>query len=140
MSFREKIAWAAFVTTVLAWGGYFAVVIVRIGQGGGHDPALFWLFVAATVAQIVLLAAVAALSAMMAPADARAAPDERDRAVSLRASAIAYFAVLVALVGVIAWLHLGLHGTGIIFALIGVFILGEAVRFGAKAIGYRIGG
>ncbi len=140
MSFREKIAWASFVTTVLAWGAWFAVVIVRLDQGGGHDPSLFWLFIAATVAQVVLMAAVAAVSAMMAPADARAAVDERDRAVGQRASAVAYFVVLVGIAGIVVWLHLGLHGVGTIFALIGLFILGEAVRFGAKAIGYRIGG
>lgn len=140
MSFREKIAWAAFVTTVLAWGAYFTVVAVRVAQGGGHDPTLFWLFVAATVAQAVLMAAVATISAMLSPADAHAAPDERDRAVAQRASAVAYAAVLVALVGVIVWLHMGLHGVATIFALIGVLILGEAVRFGAKAIGYRVGG
>jgi hypothetical protein len=36
-------------------------------------------------------------------------------------------------------MHVGLYGTNVIFALIGVFILGEAVRFGTKAIGYRFG-
>jgi hypothetical protein len=140
VSFREKIAWAAFVTTLLAWGGYFAVVIAHAARGDTHDPLLFWLFVAAVLAQTVLMVAVAIVSAILAPGDAQAARDERDRRIGQRASALAYGVVLVAIAAVIVWLHLGLHGTDTIFALIGVFILGEAVRFGAQALGYRTGG
>lgn len=140
MSFREKLAWAAFVTTLLAWGAYFTVVILKAMNGGTHDPMLFFLFIAATVAQAAMMGAVAAVSAVMSPGEANARADERDRLLGQRASGIAYFVVLVAICAVIVWLHLGLRGTNIIFALIGVFILGEAVRFGAKAIGYRIGG
>jgi hypothetical protein len=137
MAFREKIAWAAFITTLIAWGGYFAFVVLRASQGGSHDPMLFWLFVAATLAQAVMMAAVATVSAIRAPREANLPPDERDRLVGQRASALAYGVVLVAIAAVIVWLHVGLRGTNVIFALIGVFILGEAVRYGAKAIGYR---
>ena len=138
VSFREKIAWAAFVTTLLSWGAYF-VAVVATPEGASRGPTLFFLFVAAAGAQAVLIAATAAICAIMAPGEAHAAPDERDRALGQRASAIAYGVVLVAIAGVIAWMHVGLRGTNVIFALIGVFILGEAVRFGAKALGYRIG-
>lgn len=140
MSFREKIAWTAFVTTILAWGGYFTIVVLKAMEGGTHDPMLFFLFIAATAAQALLMGAVAAVSALAAPGDAHASPDERDRRIAQRASGIAYGVVLVAIVAVIAWMHVGLRGTNVIFALVGVFILGEATRFGAKAIGYRVGG
>lgn len=139
MSFRERIAWAAFVTTVIAWGGYFAVVIAWAARGG-HSVMLLWLFIFAAVAQAVLLGATAAFSAIRSSGDAHAPADERDRSINRRASATAYTAVLIAIAAVIVWLHLGLHGTGTIFALIGVFILGEAVRFGTQAISYRVGG
>jgi len=140
MSFREKIVWAAFVTTLLVWGGYFVVVVLKITNGTGHDPSLFWLFVGGTVAQAAMMAAVAAISALMAPGDAKAAPDERDRLLGQRASGVAYFVILVAIAAVIFWMHVGLRGTNVVFALIGVFILGETVRFGTKAIGYRMAG
>ena len=136
MSFRERIAWVAFMTTLLTWGAYFTVVVTR-PDSASHDSTLFFLFIAAAAAQAVLLGAAAAVSALMAPGEATAAPDERDRMLGQRASAIAYGVVLVAITAVIAWMHVGLGGTDVIFALIGVFILGEAVRFGAKAIGYR---
>ncbi|MEO5938079.1 MAG: hypothetical protein ABIQ43_03615 [Sphingomonas sp.] len=140
MAFREKMVWASFVTTLLVWGGYFGVVIVKAASGDTYGPLLFWLFIAATVAQTLMLTAVAVIAAIMAPGDANAAPDERDRTLGQRASGIAYFAVLVAIAAVIFWMHVGLRGTNVIFALIGVFILGETARFGAKAIGYRVGG
>ena len=140
MSFREKIAWTAFATTLLAWGGYFTIVVLKAVEGSTHDPILFWLFVAATVTQALLMAATAAVSALLSPRDAQAPPDERDRRIAQRASGIAYGVVLVAIAAVIVWMHAGLRGTNVIFALIGVFILGEAVRFGAKAVGYRVGG
>jgi len=57
LSFREKIAWAAFITTLLAWGSYFAVVIMRAANGGTHDPMLFYLFLAATIGQAVMMTA-----------------------------------------------------------------------------------
>ncbi|QDZ07841.1 hypothetical protein FPZ24_10385 [Sphingomonas panacisoli] len=139
MAFREKIVWAAFVTTLLVWGSYFAVVIYKLTVSATHDMLLFWLFIAATVAQAAMMAATAAIAALMAPGDAAAPPDERDRMLGQRASGVAYFVVLLAIVAVIVWMHVGLRGVNVIFALIGVFILGEAVRFGTKAIGYRTG-
>ncbi len=136
MAFREKIAWAAFITTVIAWGGYFAVVVSQSGQSA-HSAYLFWLFVAATGAQAVLMAAAAIIWSIRAPGEANARPDERDRAVGQRATGVAYLIVILALIGVIVWLHFGLHGRNTVFALVGVFMLGEAARFGAQAIGYR---
>jgi fumarate reductase subunit D len=140
LSFREKIAWAAFITTLLAWGSYFAVVITRAANGGTHDPMLFYLFLAATIGQAVMMTAVTTLIAILTPSEANAPRDERDRSIGRRANGAAYLAVLLAIVAVIVAMHVGLHGTNVIFALVGVFILGEAVRFGTQAIGYRIGG
>jgi hypothetical protein len=137
MSYREKIAWVAFLSTVLAWGGYFAVVVHASINGTDDGIWLLWLFLGVTVAQVVMIAAAAIVAAILDPADAQAARDERDHAVNRRASGVAYFALLVGLVAVIAALHVGLHGRGTIFALLGLFMLGEATRFGAQAIGYR---
>jgi hypothetical protein len=140
MSFREKIAWAAFLTTLLAWGGYFAVVVTRgSSDGGHHDPLLFWLFLAAVLGQAVMMTALATVMAILTPREANLPRDERDIAVDRRASGIAYLVVMIGIVGIVVWLHIGLHGTGTIFALAALFIVGEAVRFGAQALGYRVG-
>lgn len=139
MAFREKIAWAAFLTTLLIWGAYFIVVVTRSGEPS-HGVQMFWLFVAATAAQAVMMATATAIWSIRAPGEASARPDERDRAVAQRAAGIAYLVLVLGVIAVIVALHHGLHGPSTVFALIGAFILGEAVRFGAQAIGYRIGG
>ncbi|HEY0624062.1 hypothetical protein [Sphingomonas sp.] len=138
MAFREKVAWSAFLTTLLIWGAYFAVVVAEVGAPA-HGMKMVWLFVAATIAQAVLMGTATAIWAIRAPDEANARPDERDQAVSRRASGIAYLVLVLSVVAVIVGLHLGLHGSGTVFALIGAFILGEAARFGAQAIGYRRG-
>ena len=137
MSFREKCAWAAFVTTVIAWGGYFAFVVRQSILGQDTGATMVVVFIGVTIVQAVAIAITAAVLAVRAPADAQAPRDERDRVIARRASAVAYFAVLLGLTVIITALHLGLHGRGTIFALIGLFMLGEATRFGTQAIGYR---
>ena len=137
MSFREKIAWAAFLSTLIAWGGYFAVVVHASIQGTDGGVWLLWLFIGVTIVQAVVLIIAATIASILDPADAHAARDERDDSVARRASGVAYGALVTGLVVVIAALHVGLHGRGTIFALLGLFMLGEATRYGAKAIGYR---
>jgi hypothetical protein len=137
MSFREKIAWVAFLSTVLIWGGYFLLVARAAWGGGSLGLPFLVLFGLATLAQALVVGGVAAVAAALAPGDAHAAADERDRAVARRAGGLAYLAVLLGLAGVIVALHIGLHGRGTIFALLGLVMLGEATRFGAQALGYR---
>lgn len=137
MAFREKIAWVAFLSTLLIWGAFFAVLLVVPHEARGL--AMLGPFIAATAAQAVLMIAAAVIWAVRSPSEANAPADERDRAVGRRATGFAYLVLVLGVVAVIVWLHLGLHGPDTIFALAGAFILAEAVRFGATAIGYRRG-
>jgi uncharacterized membrane protein len=140
MSFREKIAWTAFLTTLIGWGSYFALVLYTFLTGSEGGMWLFWLFIGVVAAQIVVIAIAAAIAAALTPGDAKAARDERDREIARKANGVAYFIVLLGLVAVIVGLHVGLHGTLTIFALLALFVVGEATRFGAQAIGYRVRG
>ncbi|MBA4761198.1 hypothetical protein [Sphingomonas sp.] len=137
MAFREKIAWVSFLSTVLIWGAFFVILALVPHQARGL--AMLGPFIVATVAQAAVMIAAATIWAISAPKEANAPADERDRAVGRRATGIAYFTLILGLVGVIVWLHFGLHGPDTIFALAGAFILAEAVRFGATALGYRKG-
>lgn len=138
MAFREKIAWAAFVTTVLIWGAFFTLVVTL--PHGARGMGLIGPFVVATVAQAVTMAVAAGFWSIRAPKEANAQPDERDRAVSRRATGFAYLTLVLGVVVVVVALHHGLHGPDTVFALVGAFILAEAVRFGATAFGYRSSG
>jgi hypothetical protein len=137
VAFREKIAWVAFVSTVLIWGAFFTLLLMA--PHGERGLAMLAPFIVATVAQAAVMIAAAAVWAISAPNEANAPADERDRAVGLRATRFAYLTAMLGVVAVIAWLHFGLHGSDTILALAGTLILAEAVRFGATAIGYRRG-
>ncbi|MFL9842001.1 hypothetical protein ABS767_13585 [Sphingomonas sp. ST-64] len=137
MAFREKIAWVAFLSTVLIWGAFF--ILLAMVPHAARGLAMLGPFIAATIAQGAVMVAAAVTWAIAAPKEANAPVDERDRAVGRRATGFAYLTLILGVVAIIVWLHLGLHGPDIIFALAGAFILAEAVRFGATAIGYRKG-
>jgi hypothetical protein len=137
MAFREKIAWVAFLSTLLIWGGFF-ILLVSVPHGE-RGLAMLAPFIVATVAQAAVMIAAATVWAIGAPKEANAPADERDRAIGLRATRFAYLTLILGVVAVIIWLHHGLHGPDTIFALAGAFILAEAIRFGGTAIGYRKG-
>lgn len=137
MAFREKIAWVSFLSTVLIWGAFF--IILALTPHGVRGLAMLGPFIVATVAQAAVMIAAASIWAISAPKEANAPADERDRAVGRRATGFAYLTLILGVVAVIVWLHFGLHGPDTIFALAGAFILAEAVRFGATALGYRKG-
>ncbi|MFN4095912.1 MAG: hypothetical protein ACK4GG_04005 [Sphingomonas sp.] len=137
MAFREKIAWVSFLSTVLIWGAFFVVLALVPHQARGL--AMLGPFIVATVAQAAVMIAAATIWAISAPKEANAPADERDRAIGLRATRMAYLTLILGVVAVIVWLHFGLHGPDTVFALAGAFILAEAVRFGATALGYRKG-
>lgn len=137
MAFREKIAWVAFVSTALIWGAFFATL--AFVPPAMRGLAMLGPFIVATIAQAAVITAAATIWAISAPQEANAPADERDRAIGLRATRLAYLTLALGVIAVIGWLHVGLHGSDTIFALAGAFILAEAVRFGATAIGYRRG-
>lgn len=136
MSFREKIAWASFISTVVIWGGYFAMVLTHSGPGHPHIGFL-WGFIACVVLQVVVMAGVAIVAAILSPGDAKARIDERDRDIARRATGLAYYFVLAALLALIVILHMGFDIIQTIFALFAIVAVAEAIRFGAQAIGYR---
>lgn len=138
MSFREKIAWAACLSTVLLWGGYLTAVFVAAARGHDH-PGLnfFWWFIALLVAQVAVMATVGIASAILSPRDANAPLDERDRLIAGRAGLIAYRILLVGNFAVIAALHGWIDGIMTIFVLFGLIAAAEAIRYAAQIIGYR---
>lgn len=105
MSFREKSAWITLVTVAVCFGAYFGSIVTGSvsprGVGAFH---LLLLCVAALVAlQIVSHVAAAAL----APRDARAPRDERERMIAWRAQSLGYHVLTVGVVGLGAPAHFG---------------------------------
>ena len=138
MAFREKIAWAALISTLVIWGAYFTLVVAN--GGSGHPRvSLIVAFVACVIVQAVVMAGAATLAAILAPGDAHAPADERDRAISRRATSFAYYFVLSAIFALIVLLHMGLDIVQTIFTLFAIIVVAEAIHYGAQVIGYRRG-
>jgi hypothetical protein len=135
MPFKEKIAWISVVTTVIVWGSYFAYVLAT----GWERPGMVYIvgFVGAVIVQAVLVASAAIVTALLAPADASAASDERDRAVAHRAYAFAYPVLLTLIVCVAASMHFGVHAIGMAYGIMAAIVVAEIVHYAAQIAGYR---
>src|ERR1700761_1865595 len=85
MPFKEKVAWISVITTILVWGSYFGFMAAT----GGRMPGPVYLtgFVGAVIVQVILIIIASIVTAVLAPSDAGAASDERDKTVARRAYA-----------------------------------------------------
>ena len=89
MPFREKIAWISLMATLAVYGGYF--MFLTVSRDGLSDS--FGLLVGTTVLFIVAMIALTVIAAVLAPQDAAAPADEREKLISLKASQFSYFAL-----------------------------------------------
>lgn len=137
MPFREKIAWISFVSTVVIWGSYFGFAVATRWQLPGQ--LYFAGFIGAVVVQAIVVAAAAIVTAIMAPTDASAASDERDRAIARRAYALAYPVLITLVLCVAAGLHMGLTARGMAYGIVAAIIAAEIVHYGVQIVGYRTG-
>lgn len=137
MPFKEKIAWISVVTTVLVWGGYFGFMAA---SGGRHSGIVYFTgFVGAVIVQAVLAAIAGIVTAVLSPRDASAGSDERDRAISRRAHALAYPVLLALVLCVAASVHFGAGAIGMAYGIMGAIVIAEIVHYGAQIAGYRGG-
>ena len=137
MSFREKIAWISVVSTILVWGGFFGFMAAT--GGTAHGMVYVTGFVGAVVAQAIIVAAAAIVTALLSPKEASAARDERDRNISRRAYAYAYPVLLSLVLCVAAGMHFGLRAHGMAYGIMGAIVIAEIVHYGAQIVGYRMG-
>jgi hypothetical protein len=110
MSFREKSAWIALVTTLLVYAAYFARVAPLFG--GLHEDGFLGPLCASVFVLVVLQVGLHIGAAILAPGEAAAPRDERDRLIDLRAARVGFYvaqtgaftAIACALVRPDAWL------------------------------------
>lgn len=137
MSFREKSAWVMLIALLVTGGLYLnAVWSGPTGPGLLAEPSVGML--AAFTVVLVLISIIGHVAlAVLAPRDAAAGMDERDRLVTARASHSAYTGLTAG-----AILSLGAHlVTGSPTVLFhGVFIsvlFGHITEYGTQALLYR---
>jgi len=138
MTYREKTTWLIVVSMIAAYTLYFGLII------GGHPAgremfAMLWLFggIAATQALVVIAGYV--VLAMTTPKAERRRPDERDRAISRRGAAAAYYVLMAGtiMVGVV----MPFTDTGVTIANAALFaiVLAELVHATTVLVSYRRG-
>lgn len=137
MPFKEKIAWISVVTTILVWGTYFGFLLGTGMRMPG--PVYIAGFLGAAVVQTILMVIASIVTAVLAPKDASAGSDERDKEISRRAYAIAYPVLLSLVVCVAACLHLGFTARDMAYGIMGAIVIAEIVHYGAQIAGYRRG-
>ena len=91
MSFREKSAWISMLSMIAIYGWYFFALLRSPGAHGADDfhsgSLLVWTIVVLVAVQIVLHVAVA----IRKPNEAKAPRDEREKAIDLKATRIAFY-------------------------------------------------
>ena len=139
MAFREKAAWITLATTVLVYGGYFAVVGHRLGP---QDPAagLIGPLIASILVIVVLQVGLTIVAAAACPADAHAPVDERERLIQLRATRAGFHTLQVGAFLALTTVFWGADAKLVANDAFLAIVAAEAVRAGWQVVDYRRAG
>lgn len=146
-------AWGSLIITLVVWGGYFLVVAGEMGRPAPAVDRIMGAFVQAVVLSIILSIVSAIAVAVIGRNSGDAAPDERERLISLKATNLAYAilcvgVLLVALATpIVATLGPKIFpqrpelSTVLIAAnaALFAFVLAETIREAGQIIGFRRG-
>lgn len=153
MTFREKMAWVSLIVTGAVWGFYFFQLFGAVRGGGADGALLAGLFGACVVVIVVLHVVLAIAAAVVAPKEADAPADERERMVELKSTNIAYAVLCIGVVGMVLSTPLvasvSLHtvpgdrtGDAILVMANGVLlalVAAELVRSAGQIVYFRLG-
>ncbi len=135
MAWREKTAWITLVAITITYGAYFTL----ISGMPLSTLSMLELFGALTVLQVIAVVIVTAVLAALSSDEARAGPDERDRAVARRGASIAYFVLIVGVITVGVVMPFRDSGWRITNAALFALVLAETVRYLTVVVSYRRG-
>lgn len=140
MAVRERTAWISFVSVALACGGYFVFLASRMATGLSLLPgALIVSILAGVILQIVLHGLVAARGALSGTTEPAVPADERERLIELKATRAAFYVMVTCTFLAIGTIHLGARSGVLANAVFAAIVVGELVRSGGIALGYRRG-
>lgn len=140
MAYRERLAWLELAGMVIAYGAYFAAV-ARTDPAPGRDATLTFvgLFAAATVARLLILGIGWLTLRVKMGDEARARPDERDRAIARRGAGVAYYVLLALMLWVGVVLPLTDTGWKVANSALAAIVIAEIVRQIVAVLSYRRG-
>jgi hypothetical protein len=136
MPFREKSAWIS-LACLLPFTLFFAAM--GSGMLPWHGFRALHFFLMAVIAFVVLQILLRVIAALLAPKDAKAPVDERERLIGLKATRNGYIALVVGIVVVPLSMHLGAHGPGMAYVAMFALLASEIVRAASQIALFRMG-
>lgn len=138
MTFQEKSRWIALTANLLAWGWYF-ITLAGLPAGLPDERGLLGLMVPVIFAIIVMNIVGHVIVAVLKPSEARTSLDEREKAISRRAAAIAYTMLCVGVAMALGATLIYWSAWFAVNAVMAAFILAECMRYGVEIISFRRG-
>ena len=138
-SHRERAAWLHLVAMSVSYGPYFTLMALHPPTAPLPDLRTMGAFAVTVIVQVIVLAVGHAWLALVRPAEARAAADERDRAVELRSMKVAYLVLMTGMILVGVVMPFSSSGWKLINSAIAAIVLAEIVHYGLVVWSYRRG-
>ena len=139
MAFREKLAWLTLTTMLIAYGVYFGIVGPAVGFGRNGLIDVIWSFGLVAAAHAIAMIVGSIIIAVTATKEAQAPADERDQAISRRASTIGYYVLLVGMILVGVVMPFSAPPWKIINVALAAIVLAELIRDSIILMSYRRG-
>jgi hypothetical protein len=139
MARGEKMAWLAITGMAIAYGGYFVAIAIDQRTGTAGFLRLFVLLGIASLVRALIEGVGNAVLAARARADGQSKPDERDRAISRRGAAAAYYVLMVGTIIVGMFMPFTNSGWEIVNTTLFALAISEFVRYGLVVQSYRRG-
>ena len=137
MPFREKSAWLMIATLTMAGAGY-AAIVVNMSHGLGRlAPPIIPPIVVFTIALVVLAAGSHILIAVLAPKDANAPADERDRAIAARAGAMSGYVFATGVAVALGHYLLVRDGDVLFYSAFAAWTLAQVGEYAFQIVHYR---
>ena len=141
MSFREKSAWIMLIMIVLMtalWTAHMAWWRPSM-LAPDPNPFVFHTLILTTVGFVVIVVVAHIVIAVLAPRDANARADERERLIGLKATRIGAYVYAGLSLSSIFIIHLGANEGGILYCVFLSFIVSQIVNYAARIAYYRRG-
>ena len=139
MAFREKIAWLALGTMLVAYTVYFTVVGPNAGFGEARMIDIVWSFGLVATAQAVAMIVGTIAISVTATKEANPPADERDRAIARRGSTIGYYVLIVGMIIVGVVMPFSEAPWKIVNAALLAIVLAEVTHQAVVLLSYRRG-
>ncbi len=137
MPFREKSAWIMSFTLLLVGMMYFYGVAVIWSESGQLAQPMLPMVVVYTICLVALSIVGHAVIAILAPKDASARPDERERQIFSRAGHYSSYVIASGIVVSLGLYLVSHNGDLLFYTVFASFMIGQVMEYAFQILLYR---